>query len=333
MPRADSSIDWTASVSMRLRAVEVDTRTWDGSDELGNVVAASVSRDTSTPLVESGSLTLEGGTLPEAETWVRIEVLATQGGAFERHPVATMLFQPAPTTVRRGSTSMTMDGCSVLAPAEDRVLLAGTTVAAGADAAAAAVGLISQCTPAPCSADGGFTHAEPMTFAGGTTYLEAARMLVDAAGWCIQVETDGTVHVRPKPTESAIELDAQTIGTSVQVADSDGIRPNRYIAVDGEQVAIATWGEPTRYVDEYDGSPKPVGNETLQEYAERMLAELNAVTGTREYERPWSPGVTAWDMAHGAVPAAQLDGDMRIANQSLEIGHGIKVTEECEVIA
>lgn len=332
MPRVETSIDWAGSMSVELRAMEVDPRTWASSTELGMVTSASVSRDSSTPLVESGSLTLEGDGLPETEIWVRIEALATQGGAFERHPVATMLFQPAPTTVRRGSTSMTMDGCSVLAPAEDRVLLAGTTVAAGADAAAAAVGLISECTPAPTSADGGFSLAEPMTFAGGTTYLEAAQMLVDAAGWCIQVETDGTVHVRPKPTVPAIELYERTIGTSVQVADSDGVKPNRYIAVDGERVAIATWGEPTRYVDEYDGSPKTIGGESLQAYAERMLAELNGSAGTREYERPWVPGVTAWDMAHGAVPAAQLDGDMRIVHQSLGIGHGISVTEKCEVL-
>lgn len=333
MPRAESSIDWDGSVTLTLRAVEVDPQTWDGSDELGTVVGAGVSRDSSTPLVESGSLTLEGVGLPDEETWVRIEALAVQDGAFERHPVATLLMQPAPTTVRRGTESMTMDGCSVLAPAADRVLLAGESVSALADAAGAAAGLIAECTPAPVSADGSFRLAEPMVFAAGTSHLEAAQQLVDAAGWCIQVECDGSVHVRPKPTTAAVEIGPQTVGTSVEVGRADGVRPNRYIAVDGTQMATAVLGDPERYVDEYDDAPKPVGGESLKEYAERMLAERNAYSGTRGYSRPWVPGITVHDLAHGAVPAAMLDGDMRIARQSLEFGKGITVNEECEVLA
>lgn len=335
----DSSINWSSSYGCSWRLMEVDTSTWASSKEFGGVTAASVERDAYSDLLESGNVTAD--TDEPREMWGRFELLATQGNV-ERHAVATLLLVPTSSRASAGRLSAGYDGYSVLKPAADRMMLAGAYVPAGADAAAWCADSIGRCTPAPTVVDGAFSLSEPMVFAGGTSVLDAVWQVLDAAGWCIQIDGDGTVHVREMPNGRTMELDGALIGTEVEVGDVANDSPNRYVAVEGAKVAIATDDDPSsptstvsrngRIVEVYDGAPARLGGETLEMYAQRKLAERNRSAGTRSYRRAWVPGVTVFDVVGNGPEGSRLGDDMRITRQSIEMGAGARVSEECEVL-
>jgi hypothetical protein len=338
-------IGYGTGYSSSWRVTVVDPETWAGFKELPGFLSASVSRDASTHLLESGSASFDVESPEEGEFWGRVEMLADSGGEVERTPVATMLFSPSRSEARIGRATAEYECRSILAPAEDRVMLAGDYAPKGADGASWAASLLSSCTPAPIYADGSFSLSDHVVFAKGTTYLEAAWMVVDAAGWCIRVTEDGEAHVCQKPEDPTLVLDTEaSVMLGQQVGYDYGLSdvPNRYIAVDGEQDAIATDDDPShptstanrgRFVDVYDESVTRVDGESLQMYADRKLKEATAAKGTMTYEREWKPGVTCFDMVRASIPSVGLVGDMRIVQQSVEVGKGAKVTETVEVMA
>lgn len=325
------------------RILRIDPATWAGTEEVGEFLAASVERDCLSMLLESGTAEFDGNP-SDSEMWVRIEMLAEQGGLVERHAIATMLMSPAGSSASVGGSKTEYECRSVLAPAEDRVLLAGDYAPAGCDGAEYAASLIAKCTPAPVLVEGSFTLTDHMVFAKGTTHIEAAWMLLDSAGWCAQVSGDGTITVRQMPTQPSLVLDdaaAKLLGTEVKLEGALAEIPNRYIAVDGDQSAIAIDDDPEnpasfysrgRYVDVYDDSPFRVDGESLEAYAARKLVEASESIESREYEREWRPNVTCFDVVKGSLSSVGLDGYMRVTSQSISIGAGALVTEKAEVL-
>jgi len=336
-------IDYGNGYSSSWRAMRVDPSTWASADELPGLLSASVERDSSSDMYESGSMSFDGQ-MPSGELWCRIEMLAEQAGLVERHAIATFLMSPGDSTAGLGGSKAEYQCLSVLSPANDRVLLAGDYAPVGIDGAAFAASLVAKCAPAPVFAEGSFTLSQNVVFAKGTTHLEAARMLLDSAGWCMQIDGDGTVWVRPKPSDASLVLDqahASLIGTEVTLGGAMADVPNRYIAVDGDEEAVAVndrRGDPVstyergRYVDVYDESPQRVDGESLQAYAERKLAEAAASVETRSYTREFWPGVKPLDIVEGSIASVGLDCTMRVKTQSLALGSGVTVTETSEVL-
>lgn len=344
MPAENSAIDWAASYGCTWRVSVVDAATWASSSALDGAHGGSVKRTADGALLESGSVDLGGADVPSGEFWGRIEMLADDGVHVERHAVATLLFEPSGSTRRRGWADTAVDGRSVLAPAADMAVPDGSYAPAGSDGAQRAARLLRACTPAPVSVEGGFELASAVVFDPGASYLDAAWQVLDAAGWCIQLDGSGRVTVREMPASPALVLDtsgARLLSTSVEVDDGLSGAPNRYIAVADGVTATAADMDPSRrtsypargrWVDEYDKSAKPASGETLQAYAERKLAEALGAA-TRSYTRAWVPGVTVYDVVRGNLPGAGLSGDMRVTSQSLSLGKGIDVDEECGAIA
>ena len=339
----ESAIDWGGGYSCSLRLMEVDRDTWADADAVEGFASASVERDRSNDLMESASVSVHAESPIKGERWLRIEMLADSGTAVERHAIGTFLFSPGNSKASAGAYEVELSGRSVLAPAEDVVLLAGTYAPRGADGAAYAARLLRECTPAPVTVDGEFTLADHVVFARGTTHLEAAWMLLRTANWCIQVDGEGRVYVRKVPTDPDMVLDranARLLGTEVDLEGAMEDVPNRYIAVDDEQVAIevdesdaqTSYTSRGRYVDYYDDSPQRIDGESLRAYAKRRLAEETEVVGKRSYGREWWPGVMPYSLVKGSIASVGLDCDLRVLSQSLTIGNGVSVTEVSEVI-
>ena len=339
----DTSVDFAGGYTSSFRLMKVDPATWADADEVKGFASASVERDRSNDLMESGSVTLLAESAPDGEFWGRIEMLADSGTAVERHAIATLLLFPGQCKATMGGMDVEMAGRSVLAPADDMVLLAGTYAPMGADGAAYAARLLRECIPAPVTVEGGFKLSDHVVFARGTTYLEAAWMLLDNAGWCMTVDGRGEVTIASYPSEPALLLDSANacmLGTEVQVDDGLAEVPNRVIAVQDEQVAMAVdeTDSPTsyptrgRYVDLYEESPTLIDGESLQAYANRRLVEETSVLGKRSYTREWWPGVLPFSIVLGSMATVGLDGYMRVLSQSVEIGAGAHVSEVSEVL-
>lgn len=325
----------------------VDASTWSDSDTLSGVTSISISRDCTddVPLLETGEMEFDGAS-EFGWAWCRIYLAAKQSGT-EKYPVATLLFEKASTRHEYGTSTMRITGRSVLQPAADRKLPYGTFAAAGTDGAAYAARLISECTPAPVVVDGSFSLAENIVFDLGSSNLKAAWQLLNAGGWCLQIGGDGTIYVRELPSEPELELSAVNAGLLIPGIDDDYSIidiPNRYYAIDDDEMAVATNEDPEsetgyqqrgRWVDEVDSSPSPLEGETLEAYAIRKLKEASTVTRTYSYDREWWPGITTYSLVRATLERNGISGLLRVRSQNLECGAGIVVSETVgeEVVA
>lgn len=339
-------MEWTGGYSAEWTVFRVNRDTWEDDGVLEGVTSVSIdrSRDEDAPLLETGSMTVMADSLDEG--WYRVCMTSTQQGR-ERWPMATLLFERSSARFEHGARELTCTGRSALYPASQVKLAYGTYAPAGCDGAAYAAQLIADCSPAPVRVEGGFTLVDDVVFDIGASYLEAAWLVLDAAGWCMQVTERGEVVVRAKPTEPALELNRANAGLLVPGVDDDwSIEqvPNRYYAVDDDRTAMATNEDEAsavsyqargRWVDVVDTSPTLVDGESLEMYAARKLQEATVVTRTYGYTREYWPACTVFDVVRASLADNGLEGDLRVKTQRLECGKGVTVTEEAdeEVVA
>lgn len=328
MPTGGYTAEWA------VERVNVDT--WADAGRLGGVLSVSVSRDCTddVPLLETGEMELDG----EAFEWSWCRVYMIADGA-EKRAMATLLFENTSRTHSHGSTTVKARGRSVLQPAADRKMVRGSYAAKGTDGAARAGRLIADCTPAPVVVEGSFTLSADYVFDLGSTYLMAAWRLLDAGGWCIQVDGDGTIHVRPLPGEPCLELSRTNAGLLLPGIDDEfdlSEVPNRYYAVDDDEVAVAvnddegsivSHASRRRWVDVVDEAPTLVDGETLEAYAKRKLAEASVVTREYTYSREWADDVQPFGLVRATLASNGVEGDLRVMRQTLRCGNGVVVEE------
>lgn len=334
-------IDWSRAYSAEFSICPVDPSTWADAGALSGVSSLSVkaSRTDSVPLLAEAEVEVDG---EAPEGWHRAYMSASQGAERERVALGTFLFTRSRGRRGRGSASSTASGRSALAPAEDELLAAGSYAPAGADGAAYAASLLASATPAPVASEGSFALSQNVVFPVGMSVLEAAWLVVRAGGFCMQLDGDGTVRIRPRPSEPALDLSlsgARLLMPGIEDDRSlDGV-PNRYRAFDGGAMAEAANDDPAspasraargRWVDVCDTSPVLVDGETLGAYARRKLREASTVAVSVSYEREWSPGVRPYDVVR-AGGAMGFDGDMRVASQDYTCSHGVTVRETAEL--
>lgn len=338
-------MDWSSGYTAHWRLRRVDVATWADADDVQGLETASVElKDGSTDhlLVSGGFTVVTPVGVDVGAGYYRLVLYADQGGSVERQDVATLWCECAHTETQRGRTVHELTGRSVLYPASVRTLAAGSYAPNGAGCLTWAARLLAECLSAPVIVD---ADTEPHLSANvvmnaGTTALDAAWRVLDACGATIQVDGGGTVRVLMKPTEPTLVLDrvaARLLHPGVTDDLDLSTVPNRVVAERGGVRQMAVNDDPTSEVstvrrgyvhDAYEGSPTLVGGETLYGYAARRLEELSTVQQRRTYSREWWPNVYPSDIVRGSMPSVGLDGDMRVVRQSLDCGHGIKVTEE-----
>lgn len=338
-------IDWGAGYSATWRVHEVDQTTWADAGVLAGVRSVTVERDATddAPLVESGTVTFD--TEPGdafRERYLRVVMVAHQAGVSERVDVATLLCSATAGEFGHGAESRELVGRSVLWPASTRRPTSGTYVPRGVDGAAWVADALDSVLVAPVVADGSFALEDAVVLDVGTSLLDAAWSVLNAGGFCLQVDGDGTVHVRQRPTEPALSLDeagARLLHYGVRRSMDMSEVPSRYVAIDGSAVAEAVNDDPNSVtsaahrgysVDEIDTAPSRLAGESLTSYAQRRLEELSVVKDSRSYTREYWPGVVPLSMVHGTLNGVGLDGDMRVVRQSLTCDRGIVVAEEAE---
>ena len=69
-------------------------------------------------------------------------------------------------------------------------------------------------------------------------------------------------------------------------------------------------------------------NETIAEYAQRRLKEEQAVNTIMSYARRFCPGITVGDLVEIHYPRQGISGVYEVTDQSIDIGAGVKTSEE-----
>lgn len=319
------------------RFFKVNRDTWADSEEVDGLESAQIIASNK-DLMQTGNLTISTPAGVDFEDGYYRLSMAADG---QRVDVATLLCHSDDGETNRGKTKRNVSGLSVLEPANKKRLYSGEFAPAGCDGAAFAADLLRSCIYAPVEVEGAFTVDSHVVFDNGSTVLQAVLMVLGAGNFVMQIHGDGTVTIKPKPSNPALILDRSAIrllAPGVTHRDETDI-PNRYIAIEGASVAVVLNNEPdsvtslaaTGYLrDEYDQSPVRVDGETLQRYAERKLSELSVIKKQRVYTRDYVPDVYPNDIVRCSLPLADLDGDMSIVSQEISCGAGISIRETVE---
>lgn len=330
--------DWLRGYTAGWEVYSVDRNTWADSERIDDVLSVSVTKSGgSGTKMEEGTMEVIADTL--SPMWCRIYMTAEQDSV-DRYAIATLLFESTSSTFSHNVRTITAAGRSVLQPAADIRMSRGSFAAKGTDGAAEAARLIRSCTPAPVYAHGSFKLGEDVVFDIGCTYLDAAWQLIDAGGWCIQIDGNGEIHIMEKPSQPALELSHANVGLLLPGIDCDydlSDVPNRYIAVSDDEIAIATntdknsaTGFPARqrWIDFLDESPVTIDGEPLERYAERKLAEKStSVTRKYRYQREYVPDVMVNSLVKATIAENGIEGNLRVLEQSLRCDAGVIVTE------
>lgn len=328
-------MDWTKSYTSTWRVYRVNRKTWADGEALKKVDSASVSRTADGSVLESGSLEVSG----EFSTdYYRIVMVAQQGWEFRRVDVATLLFEIKGGTIDFGRTVTSIDGYSVLRPAETTAVTIGGYAPAGVDGVQYAKQLLESAINAPVETEGSFTLNDHIVHELGSSIIEAVWAVLNAGGYIMQIDGRGVVHIRPKPTEPSLKITNANIGMLTNGIDFESDMseiPNRYIVISDDAVVIAENNDPASvvstvnrgyFVDMVDTSPTPINGKTLNEYAEDRLKELSILKDERTYTREYAPDVYLYSLVRASIDG--LQGDMRVTSQTVNCGNGITVNEK-----
>ena len=328
-------MDWTKSYTSTWRVYRVNRNTWADGEALKKVDSASVSRTADGSVLESGSLEVSG----EFSTdYYRIVMVAQQGWEFVRVDVATLLFEIKGGTIDFGRTVTSINGYSVLRPAETTAIAIGGYAPAGIDGVQYAKELLESAINAPVETEGSFTLNDHVVHELGSSVIEAVWAVLNAGGYIMQIDGRGVVHIRPKPTEPSLKITNANIGMLTNGIDFESDMseiPNRYIVISDDAVVIAENNDPASivstvsrgyFVDMVDTSPTPVNGKTLNEYAKDRLKELSILKDERAYTREYVPDVYLYSLVRASIDG--LQGDMRVTSQTVNCGNGITVNEK-----
>lgn len=331
-------MDWTKSYTSTWRVFKVNRKTWADGAMLKKVDSASVSRTADGRVLESGSLEVSG----EFDTdYYRIVMTAEQGGEVQRVNVATLLFEVKGGEIDFGRTVSSVDGFSVLHPAETTAITLGEYAPAGVDGVQYAKELLESAINAPVETEGSFTLNDHVVHELGSSVIDAVWAVLDAGGYIIQIDGRGVVHIRPKPTEPTLRITNSSIrmlNNGISFTSDMSDIPNRYVVIVDNAVVTATNNDPKSvvsyasrgyYVDVVDTSPTPVNGKTLQEYANDRLKELSVMKDERTYVREYAPNVYLYSLVRASING--LQGDLRVESQSIDCGNGITVNEKASM--
>ena len=323
--------EWGRGYTSKICIARIDTRTWTASTDLIPVDSLSINRNCTddVPLLVSATLTMSG----ELSTgWYEVVLIANDT---EKVPLGCFLFEVVKRDLDYNSVVVEAKGSSVLRPANSTKIQIGEYAAVGSDGAEVAAQFLKRSVLAPVKVDGGFTVDRNVVFGVGMSCLEAAWLLLDAGGFCMQINGDGEIHIKPKPTEPEIDLtqlNADLLLPGVQNDYDLSQVKNRYIAIENGMSAIAenrsngaaSYEARGFWDDVVDTAPIRVNGESLQAYAERKLEEQAAVTESYSYNREFYPGVMPFSVV------SYNDHTLVVTSQTLTCEVGVTVAETAE---
>lgn len=338
-------IDWTKSYASKWRVMRVNEMTWADEEILNGVDSISISRDCTddVPLLETASLEVSqevGASLPFA--FYRVEMIVSQNGSENLEVLGTFLFGKTDKTTDKNRDVLSLNGQSVLWPASKRYMNDGDYAPKGSDGVEYCVKLLRKSLPfgVDISSEGGFTLSDHVVFDHSSTYLDAIWYILDAAGWCIKLDGYGNITIRESPTEASLILDqthACILFPEINENQDTTDIPNVYKVINGnETVEIVNNLETSEtstakklgiVIEAIDDNPSLINGESLEMYAQRQLQNNSTIVINKKYEREYWPDVRPFDIVTGSIEGAGLVGNMRVLQQTLTCGKGIKISE------
>lgn len=329
-------VDYSRGYSASYYAERVDPATWRDVGVI-QLTGGTIKRET-TGKRQSADLNCVRYRIP-VEQWVRVYLDIRQEGAAAHVPLFTGLAVSPDDDINGSLTLNTLTCFSVLKPAEDVLLARGWYAPAGMSGAELVRRLLSV-SPAPIVAeDSSPALAASIVSEDGETHLSMADRILDAIGWRLRIDGDGTIRIMPAATDPVARLDPisnDLLEPKIKITADWYNCPNVLMAVAGDVTGIARDDDPDsplstvsrgREVWKKESCTLSAG-ESVAEYARRRLRELQRVRQTASYMRRYLPDVMPGDIVGLNYPEQQLTGNYGVQSQSITLGYGARTAEQ-----
>ena len=317
----------------------LDPVTWLEIERI-ELISGSISRSNG-GLEQTASLTVRDFD-QEQEHWIRVYMDATQEADVDHVALFTGLVSAPKENVEGPVATHELECYSVLEPL-DVPLLLGEYIPYGMNAGTAIKRLLKP-TPAPVDITPGAPALEDYIVAEeNETNVTMIQKVLDAIGWQMVIEGDGTIEVRPRPETVAASFSA--IGMDVIEKTLSKTRdwfktPNVFRATSGDMVAIARDDDPEsplstvargREVTSEETDVTLTSDEGLAEYAKRRLKEEQQIVESADYTRRFIPGVMVGDRVD--INYDHLQGEYEVISQNITLTYNAQTEEQVERIS
>lgn len=329
-------INYSNGISATYYAARVNPQTWADAGEI-SIISGSITKKAGSDLVESADITVSEDIGTEA--WIRVYMIAEQGGAKERVPLFTGIVSSPSRNIKGAQETRKLDCYSVLKVAADILLPIGWFAPARTNGGELIRILLAD-LPCPVEVDEGAPNIISSFVAGNNdSKLSVAQEIAEAINWQIKVRGDGSVRICPKPltisgTFDNIENDI--IETSVTDNRDIFSVPNVLRVTLGGSAATARDDDPDSIYSTVNRGreiwaqedAKLAAGESLGEFAVRRLKELQNPSRKLDYTRRFQPDVDVNDLVSIVYPKQNIGDVFRVQSQTITLSHGAKVKEE-----
>lgn len=304
-------MDWARSMQLTWRYCLVDPDTWDDVEVLDGVTSCSVSWDSSTETLVSGSLEVDEG-FPEDECYVRVWCDATQDGRTERFAVATLLCQASSDSSEGTKRTFSVEAHSPLLELQDDSPPVGWAASGQVDDA---IALICTHMRAPLRGyESSKELASPVVAGEDDTWLSMLWAILDSAELTVLVDGTGEASIEPKsamwslaPVMTLSDTDERGVlwadmgrETSIfgipnrmEVIWSSGPTSYHAVATNDDPSSPTSTVKRGRIVSRRETNPEGLmgspSQEAVDDFAERRLREESVVTRTYSLRAGYMP--------------------------------------------
>lgn len=329
-------INFSNGISATYYATKVNPDTWADVEEIP-IISGTVTKKSSSDLVQSADVTVSEDI--GAEEWIRIYLIAEQGGAKERVPLFTGIASSPSRNIAGNKETRKLECYSVLKVAADILLPIGWFAPARTNGGELIRILLSD-LPCPVEVDAGSPNIISSFVAGNNdSKLSIAQEIARAINWQIKVRGDGSVRICPKPLTIAGTFDnIENDIIETTVTDNRDIFsvPNVLRVTLGGSAATARDDDPDSIYSTVNRGreiwaqeeAKLAAGESLGEFALRRLKELQSPSRKLDYTRRFQPDVDVNDLVSIVYPKQSIGDIFRVQSQTITLSHGAKVKEE-----
>lgn len=333
-------MNWALGYSARYYMTEVD---WSTMKDLSRIeITDGTIKRSLSDLRESADVTCRDYK-NKSEQLIRIWLDTKQNGASSHIALFTGL-AVCPTDQYSGRHKTNKLECySMLKIAEDIMLPRGWYVPIEADSGVILKELLSVVgvpiifpseTPTPAM-------QQSIIAESGETRLSMTEKVLAAMGnWRLRLDGYGSIHIEPVPIDLSAVFDSNSndvIETDISITYDWYSAPNVLRCTLDDSSAEARDEDPNsplsiqnrgREVWYEDTDVTLCTDETLAEYALRMLAYYQRTATTISYSRRFDPNVYPGDLVRINYPAQEISGTFYITDQSITLGYNARTSEE-----
>lgn len=329
-------MDWSKGYSASYYLSILDKETLRDIDRT-EIISGTIKRSLS-DLRESADLDVK--TISSDEHYVRVWFDARQNGEIVHTPLFTGL-AIAPKNSYDGTRSKSSLECySMLKIAQDVLLPRGWYAPVEVDSGLLLRDLLSVVgVPIDISEDAP-PLAQSVIAESNENRLSMADKILDIINWRMHLDGMGSIHIEPIDRNEVAMFDANDndiIENQIDITYDWYNAPNvlrcvlddSYVEVrdDDPESPFSTVSR-GREVWFEDSDVNLNLNETLAEYAQRMIKEYQIASTNTSYDRRFFPGVYPGDVVRLGYPAQQASGLYLINEQSISLGYNATTSEE-----